>query len=102
MFILGQTESFTIPFQVIAAREIQYNSSLKQNYLVSDGEDLNNMLRTKFSEYYIDIYNKYDIPGLKYDHIPYLIDTDHCSKYGADLTAKKIISNSKVMSLISE
>lgn len=94
IILIGQTESYSIPFHIILAREIQYNTNLKYNYTIKDGETLNNLLKARFPECYIDIYNLKNIPNLNANHVPYLIDTDHFSKYGADLAAKKIISNS--------
>lgn len=102
LILIGQTECYTIPYHIIVAREIQYNISLKQKYIIRDGASLNNLLKSRFPEYYVDIYNHQKVPGLYLNHTPYLFDTDHLSKYGADLVAKKIISDSITSSLFED
>lgn len=101
VILVGQTESYTIPFHIILAREIQYNIDVKERYLIREGAILNNILKIKFPEYYIDIYNYHGVPGLNVNHTPYLFDTDHFSQYGSDLTAHKIFSNSLTSLLIN-
>ena len=99
--IVGQSECYKIPLHIILAKEIEYNASLKENFLIKDAETLNYLLKLNFPDNYIDIYNYNKFPSLTINKTPYMLDADHFSKYGADLAAVKIISNSLTLKLLN-
>jgi len=93
--ILGETESYAIPYPTIAAREYEYNrSDLSNNYLISNSLILNNVLKAKLSPYYINIYNRRSVKKTSESGIPYMSDQQHYTKYGADAVVKEMFLDS--------
>jgi peptidoglycan/LPS O-acetylase OafA/YrhL len=99
--IIGQNETYTIPYASIAAKEYEYNTNIRKNYLNWYSYNLNEFLKTKLSSKYIDIYNLDTIPKTTVDNTPYMFDENHFTQYGADITIKKLLSNSVVSRLIN-
>jgi hypothetical protein len=89
--IIGQTESYTISYPFIAAREYQYNIHLRHRYINQETAELNQFLKVNLSPYYLNIYNTGDVSKLTPDTVPYMFDSDHYTKPGADLAVAKIL-----------
>lgn len=101
--IVGQNETYTMPFESIAALEYEHNKILRTNYIDNDSYILNNLLKQEFKDLYIDIYNSKSIKHLSgEDVIPYMSDENHFTKYGADLTASKIISQKPMKKVLAQ
>ncbi|WP_138479050.1 acyltransferase family protein [Dyadobacter bucti] len=97
VILIGQNETYTIPYASIAARENEYDydasEQFSNRFLVPLSDTINNTLRRHFQSKYVDIYNISSIPKVSENNIPYMSDQNHFTKYGADLVAKKILSS---------
>ena len=92
VIVLGQSEIYNIPYTSIAAKEYEYDTKESSKYLKSTTVVLDKYLRTKLKAYYIPIINIDGVPSLK-DGEPYIFDYSHYTKYGADLTIKKVFKD---------
>ncbi len=92
IIIIGQNETYDISYPVIKAKEIQYNINIRQQYISALAYKINVFLKKNLNQY-IDIYNATSIPPLSPDGAPYLLDGDHFTTYGADITVQKIFSD---------
>jgi len=99
-YILGQTETYAIPFNTIAARENEYGLSLSNSYLEVDTEILNDFLKDNLTENYINIYNLKTIPNVSSNNIPYMFDRNHLTKYGADHVISQVISSKNLFKFV--
>jgi peptidoglycan/LPS O-acetylase OafA/YrhL len=91
--IIGQTNVYTIPFPSIIAKGLENNSNVTDFYADKKTAIFNDFMKEKLSANYIDVYFRSDIPKLSPNLEPYLFDTDHLSKYGADLAVQKIFAD---------
>lgn len=91
--IIGQTESYSIPVPSIAAREHEYNSPVKDNYITLKSLQTNLDLKKEFTTRYIDIYRVKGIKTLSEQSVPYMFDKNHFTKFGADYYAKAIVTH---------
>jgi hypothetical protein len=91
--IIGQNETYTIPYPYIAAWEYQLNTKLARKYIKPRSTLLNDFLKSKLPSQYVDIYNSDSLPGISTTGTPYMLDDHHVTSYGADLQVKKILSN---------
>ena len=91
--IIGQNETYTIPFPSIVAREYQYNVSISNQYLNKEAEHINQFLGQKLGTSYVDIYKIGLSEKLSTDHIPYMFDQNHFTKHGADNIISSIFLN---------
>lgn len=95
--IVGQTESYSMPYPKIKSLSQTFGESLDERYLDLDGFELNNYFKSIFSkEIYLDVYNTNKIK--KFDSANgriYMFDDNHLSKYGADQIVSYIIPNIK-------
>lgn len=87
--VIGQTERYTVPYPVVAARAWQYKTD-SAFYLDSGSININKFLKANLKGYYIDILNKDNFPPLSPKNVTYMRDKDHFTKYGADLAVEKI------------
>jgi hypothetical protein len=92
VIIIGQNETYTIPYATIAAKEMAAHKKMSPRFINRTSGVVNGLLSEKFSTQYIDIYNS-SIPLMLNNSIPYMFDNNHYTKYGADLTVHKIITN---------
>jgi peptidoglycan/LPS O-acetylase OafA/YrhL len=92
IIIIGQNETYDISYPVIEAKEIQYNINIRQQYISAHTYKINVFLKKNLNQY-IDIYNSTSIPPLSPGGAPYLLDGDHFTTYGADITVQKIFSD---------
>lgn len=90
--IIGQNETYTIPYTSIAARELQYGLSISDRYLEKKALVTNEILKTIFKEQYIDIYKLKAVEHLSPSNVPYMMDQNHFTKYGADCVVQKILA----------
>ncbi|QJD95174.1 acyltransferase [Mucilaginibacter robiniae] len=90
--IVGQNETYRIPYSVIVARECEYNIINRTQYLDANALKTNKLLLHKLTNSYIDIYNYKSVPSLSINNDPYMLDENHFTKYGANITVQKIIS----------
>jgi peptidoglycan/LPS O-acetylase OafA/YrhL len=102
VIVVGQNETYKVPFPSIAARDYQYNSDNRINYLNSNSTDINDFLKKRFPQYYIDVYNKFPLSKLSATDVPYMIDQNHFSKYGTDVMADSILSDKKAEKFLSK
>ncbi|MFD1257286.1 SGNH hydrolase domain-containing protein [Mucilaginibacter terrae] len=93
IIILGQNETYTIPYPTIAAKEVEYNSHISKHYLTEKSKEMNQFLSKNFAPYYVDVFNLNIFPLISPDNTPYMFDENHFTKYGADLVTKKIFKN---------
>ena len=91
--IIGQNNTFTIPFPDVAAK---WNENHVNNIdLYTDKQTLyfNNIYKEKLKGYYVDIYYYSGMPIINADDVPFLSDADHLSTFGANLAIKKIFND---------
>ena len=99
--ILGQSNVYTIPFPSIIAKGLENNTDLTAFYTDKKTTVFNDFMNEKLKPYYIDIYYRTTIPKLSPNLDPYLFDTDHPTKYGADLMVKKIFSDPRFIQFLN-
>ena len=88
--IIGQTERYTVPYPIVAARSQQYKSNNHAFYLDNHTLQINEFLSANLKDVYINVLNKNAIPPLSSKYVTYMRDKDHVTKYGADLLVAKI------------
>lgn len=88
--ILGQTESYSIPYPFIVAWGYQLNKKLDNLFIQPETGVFNDYLRQNLKDDYVDIYNQDSIPGILANGVPYIFDKDHLSKEGAVLRVRKM------------
>ncbi|GGB92508.1 acyltransferase family protein [Dyadobacter sediminis] len=91
--IIGQTERYNVPYATIAARDYENNSMTMRRYLNSYAYELDNFLSRDLKSSYIRVINVKSIPKLSSKDEPYMADSHHLTKYGADLIVDKILSD---------
>jgi peptidoglycan/LPS O-acetylase OafA/YrhL len=89
--IIGQTESYTLDYpRILMLRQLSRNGT---DFLDLQSLEMNVFLKKLFNEdHYIDIYRTSEV--IRYDSIrlkPYMFDTNHLTKFGADQIADKIV-----------
>jgi peptidoglycan/LPS O-acetylase OafA/YrhL len=92
--VIGQTERYTVPYPVIAARSNEYKTHNNGFYLDEHAVAINHFLRLNLNGSYIDIFNENKFPSLSTNNVTYMRDKDHVTKYGADLIVEKIKKDS--------
>ena len=100
VIVIGQNETYILPYQTIAAKEYQYKINVSNNYLVNKSKLVNDLLLKNFSNCYVNIYDSIK-PKLNNNNIPYMTDANHYSKYGADLAVNNILSNPIAINLLN-
>jgi hypothetical protein len=90
--IIGQNETYSIPYPSIEAKHFENNIDTRDLYLEKRTLTINNYLKEKYSPYYLNVYNDKTV-GLGPNYTPYMIDLNHFSKYGADLAVQKIFAD---------
>lgn len=101
VILLGQNETYIIPYTSIAAREYEYKEIMGYKYLDPSSKEINEILKDELFPYYINIYNLNSFPKLSTDNIPYMSDKNHFTKYGSDLVVKYILKNKEFKNLVS-
>jgi len=91
VLILGQNETYTVPFTSIIAREYQYHQQISDNFINRRAYAIHELLKNKLKPYYVDIYHL-KTPKLSPKFDPYMSDENHFSAYGAQMVTKKIFS----------
>jgi hypothetical protein len=91
--VIGETERYLIPYTTIAARNVEGNSSSVSTYLDPSSYAIDDYLRDNLGLKYIPVINKEYFPQLSKNNEPYMSDTHHVTKYGADLILEKVFAN---------
>ncbi|WP_426669021.1 acyltransferase family protein [Mucilaginibacter sp. McL0603] len=89
--IIGQNETYKRNYPFLAAWQNEYNQDISYKYLDEDSYHINKYLNQKLLANYVNIYNVTS-PKISND-IPYMIDKDHFSNYGAGMVCNKIMTN---------
>jgi peptidoglycan/LPS O-acetylase OafA/YrhL len=92
--IIGQNETYIIPYPNIAAWERQLNMKLAQRFVTKRSVIINDFLKDKLKSSYVNIFNSNFSSGVSSDNVPYMFDGNHVSSYGADLIVQKILKDS--------
>ena len=92
LVVIGQNETYTIPFPSVAAKNYENNTDVSNFYLEKKTVVTNDFLKDKLKDYYINVF-QLNIPRLSTSFVPYIIDNNHFSKYGADCAIKKVFSD---------
>lgn len=98
--IIGQNETYIIPYTTIAAKDVEYGTTNGSRYLNKDARIINATLKAEFKGLYVDIMNTRNFPQLYKGTIPYMMDENHFSTYGAGLATHKILTNPTVEALL--
>ncbi|WP_316786261.1 acyltransferase family protein [Pedobacter frigiditerrae] len=91
--IVGQNENYKIAYPTLAAREHELSANISSEYITPQSITTNDILKNNFSNVYIDIFSINNDHKLSVDYIPYIIDENHFSKYGADIVVNTIVKN---------
>jgi len=91
--IIGQANVYTLPLPSIMAKGLENNTDVTGFFSDKKAATLNNFLKEKLSPYYVDVYYNKQIPPISTSSEPYMFDSNHFSKYGADLAVKKIFTD---------
>jgi peptidoglycan/LPS O-acetylase OafA/YrhL len=97
VIIIGQNETYSIPYPTIAAKELEYNSAIKHRYLTEKSKEMNQFLSENLAPYYVNDYNLNVSPLISANNTPYMFDENHFSKYGADMVTKIILKDPLVI-----
>jgi len=90
VIVVGQTERYTVPYPVVAARAWQYGTFNNDFYIDAYTNDIDAYLGSHLGGSYIKVLNRDNFPPLSKNNEPYMRDKDHVTKYGADLLIQKI------------
>jgi peptidoglycan/LPS O-acetylase OafA/YrhL len=99
IIIIGQNETYKKNYPFLAAWENEYNQNISYKYLDEDSYTINEYLNQKLVSHYVNVYNV--TPTKVSNDIPYMIDKDHFSKYGAHMVCNSILSNRITSNFIS-
>jgi len=104
VIIIGQSETYTLPYPSIAARSYFYRTDYSEAYLNRHSKAVNNLLKQKFADIYVDIFDINGNSKLSDNNVPYMFDQNHFTKYGADKVTKYIFGSSffKNQQLVSQ
>lgn len=91
--LLGQNESYLIPYPTIVAKDYQYQTNKSEKSLDKSSYVINKFLAQRLRPYYVNIINTDTFPGLDKNNAPYMFDKNHLTKYGADLASYHVLSN---------
>lgn len=97
--VIGQSESYTLPYPRIAM--LMQLGRKEKEFVNPKALWFNNMVKQIIpKENYIEIYNSKEIDHLNKDKtVPYMIDSNHYSKYGADQVINKLVYNRVITKL---
>jgi peptidoglycan/LPS O-acetylase OafA/YrhL len=94
VIILGQHETYTYSYPSLAAREIKDKVNLSTNFISEKSIIVNTLMVKGLGDSYINIYDVNKNLKLSPNDIPYMVDKDHYSKYGADIVTNYLLHNS--------
>jgi hypothetical protein len=100
--IIGQANVYTIPLPSVMAKGLENNTDVTSFFSDKKAATLDAFLKEKFSPYYVDIYYSNQIPPISSGSEPYMFDSNHFSKHGADLVVKKIISDNLFQAVLAK
>lgn len=91
--IIGQSESYKIPYPTISALRYQFNlQGSAEGYLNRHCYKVDKEL-SELTTGYVSVINSTNFPGLDENGIPYMFDGNHVTKYGADKLLEKVMVN---------
>ncbi|WP_347159384.1 acyltransferase family protein [Pontibacter chitinilyticus] len=100
--VIGQTETYKIPYETIAARDYEYGIHSGSRFLNDYTYELDSYLSKHLGPSYIRVINSNSFPSLSQDGAPYMADNHHVTPYGADLIVAKISTNPTARRFLSE
>ncbi|WP_051359720.1 acyltransferase family protein [Adhaeribacter aquaticus] len=98
--IIGQTEGYTIPYPVVAAKNFESKIE-REKYLDDYCYEIDTYLSDNLGASYIKVINKNSFPTLSSKNEPYMFDMNHVTKFGADLVVEKVLNDSTAMNLLN-
>jgi peptidoglycan/LPS O-acetylase OafA/YrhL len=101
VIILGQSETYITSYASIAAREIEYRTSLDKKFIDQESYKVNQTLKKSLGSYYIDIF-EVNTDKLNKDNIPYMYDHNHYTKYGADFVTNHIFKSQAFSPILND
>ena len=101
VIILGQSETYITSYASIAAREIEYKTSLDKKFIDQESYKVNQTLKKSLGSYYIDIF-EVNTDKLNKDNIPYMYDHNHYTKYGADFVTNHIFKSQAFSPILND
>ncbi|MCF0042536.1 acyltransferase family protein [Dyadobacter fanqingshengii] len=101
IILIGQNETYLLPYATIAAREVNGNKNLSNKFINRKSREINSLLKSQFPKYYVDIYNTIMIKQISSLKVPYMFDENHFTKYGADLVSLRILTNANFKNFVN-
>ena len=98
--IIGQNETYSMTYPLLAARENEYEINISKRYITKESMLINSFLKRNFKDRYIDVFNNRGRVPLRHN-IPYMADRNHLSIYGAELAMHKIMSDYKFIKFLN-
>ncbi len=98
--VIGQNETYTTSFPSVAARSMELGVDLSDKFIDPASGKMNKMLKSSLGKNYIDIYGIIPIKVTN-KNIPYMVDHNHFSQYGADYATNKIFKNKEFQMLLN-
>jgi hypothetical protein len=82
--VLGQTETYSMSYPSIAARQLLLNKNIDSRYIELEPSLKNDLMKSFIPEdIYVDIYEIKDLKKIS-GYTPYLYDEDHLTKFGTE------------------
>lgn len=100
VIILGQHETYTYSYPSLAAREIKGGVKITDNYVSDKSYTVNALMIKGLGSAYMNIYNLNTNEKLSANDVPYMIDKDHFTKYGADNITKNLLMRPQFIKFI--
>jgi peptidoglycan/LPS O-acetylase OafA/YrhL len=101
VMIIGQIESYIIPYPTMAAKNNEYQLGINKSYLDDQSYVIDKYLSTHLGADYIRVINTDTFPELSSHDEPYMWDRNHVTKYGADFIVDKVFSEKYFQALPS-
>lgn len=101
IIIIGQCNVYTLALPSVMAKGLENNTDVTDFFSDKKAVVSDEVLKERLKPYYVDIYYKTQIPKLSTASEPYMFDSNHFSKYGADLVVKKIFSDPAFKAILS-
>jgi peptidoglycan/LPS O-acetylase OafA/YrhL len=101
VMVIGQIESYIIPYPTMAAKNNEYQLKINRSYLDDQSYSIDKYLSDNLGAEYIRVINTDSFPELSGDDIPYMWDRNHVTKYGADFIVEKVFSEKYFQTLPS-
>lgn len=97
VLIIGENETYKLNYEQIHKLNFLYPTIKEQNYLDSKRADINDCLKNKYDDNYLEIYRR--LKTSAGDQL-YMFDTNHFTKFGADQVASMIMKTRQVKEIV--